>query len=85
MIWKLHFILATMVLTLANCSNIARVACAGQMEGGTGSIGGRVLDVGDQPVPGAIIVMCDDDSGVPVTREAFRPFTELAAQGKSTR
>jgi hypothetical protein len=41
-----------------------------------GTITGTVLNTEDKPVVGAVVVLCDQDGGVPVCRQTFRPFTE---------
>jgi len=48
-----------------------------------GTITGKVLDVKDRPVAGAIVILCDQKSGVPVCKETFQLFTEavLAKKG----
>jgi hypothetical protein len=42
----------------------------------TGVVTGTVMNLKDQPVRGAVIILCDQKSGVPVSKPAFRPFTE---------
>jgi len=43
---------------------------------------GRVLDTQDQPVNGAIIILCDQNSGIPVSKETYRPFTDEFLKGQ---
>ena len=43
---------------------------------GTGTIAGKVSDSQNQPVARAIIILCDQRSGIPVCQDTFRPFTE---------
>jgi C-terminal processing protease CtpA/Prc len=42
----------------------------------SGSIAGSVVNVGEKPVVGAMVVVCDAESGIPVMREDSRPFTD---------
>jgi len=53
----------------------------------TGTITGKVLDAKDKPVAGAIVIMCDRKSGVPVSKGTFRAFTEafLAEKGDAAK
>jgi C-terminal processing protease CtpA/Prc len=43
-----------------------------------GVIVGRVVDADDQPVAGAMVVVCDQQTGIPVHESTSRPFTELS-------
>jgi len=47
----------------------------------SGSIAGRVLDVNEEPVSGAMVLVCDSQSGIPVMREDSRPFTDYWPRG----
>jgi len=48
-----------------------------------GVITGRVVDVDDRPVAGALVVVCDQRTGIPVHESTSRPFTELPEEGYS--
>jgi hypothetical protein len=41
-----------------------------------GTITGTVMNVQEQPVAGAVIILCDQGSGIPVCLDTFKPFTE---------
>ncbi len=41
-----------------------------------GAIMGKVIDAEDRPVAGAVVILCDQSSGIPFCKETFRPFTE---------
>ncbi len=43
---------------------------------------GRVLDSQAKPVTGAIIILCDQNSGIPVSKETYRPFTDEVMKGR---
>jgi len=43
---------------------------------GTGILTGTVSDNQNQPVARAIIILCDQRSGIPVCQDTFKPFTE---------
>ncbi len=42
-----------------------------------GTITGTVLNTEDKPVVGAVVILCDQNSGVPICRQTFRPFNEV--------
>ncbi len=73
------------VLTCLAGSSEPRLQQTEQAE--TGTITGKVLDAKDQPVPGAVVILCDQMSGVPVCRQTCRPFTEafLAEKGDAAK
>ena len=41
-----------------------------------GEISGFLSDAGQKPVPGATIVLCDTDTGIPVSKAEYKPFTQ---------
>lgn len=48
-----------------------------------GVITGRVVDGDDQPVAGALVVVCDQRTGIPIHESTSRPFTELSEKDHS--
>ena len=42
----------------------------------TGTIGGHLLDRNGRPVAWATVMLCDGETGVPLHRETFKPFTQ---------
>ena len=56
---------------------------AGKSRLNAGTITGKVLNAEDKPVIGAVVILCDQNSGVPVCRQTFRPFTEAFLAKKS--
>jgi C-terminal processing protease CtpA/Prc len=59
------------------------VPTAEQAKSNAGTITGKVIDAEKQSIPGVIVILCEQSSGVPVCQETFRPFTEavLAEKG----
>lgn len=51
--------------------------------GADGVIAGRVMDADDRLVAGALVVICDQRTGIPVHESTSRPFTELPEKGYS--
>ncbi len=47
-----------------------------------GDIGGTLVDAEGQPVPSALILLCEADSGIPVAKETGRRFTMEGEDGK---
>lgn len=41
-----------------------------------GSLSGTVVDADDRPIQGITVIVCDDETGIPVSQATFRPFTE---------
>lgn len=42
---------------------------------------GKVLDAQGKPVAGAVVILCDQKSGVPVYKKTYRPFTDEFLKG----
>jgi len=62
---------------IAALSGLALVAGADSVQAAeTGRIAGQVLDAGGGPVAGAIVLVCDAATGIPVDPETGAPFTE---------
>lgn len=47
-----------------------------------GTIKGKVFDAEGQTVAGAVVILCNQKTGVPVSKSTFRPFTEAVLAGK---
>jgi len=41
-----------------------------------GAITGKVIDAKDKPVAGVVVILCEQNSGIPVCKETFRLFTD---------
>lgn len=41
-----------------------------------GTITGKVIDAKDKPVAGVVVILCEQNSGIPVCKETFRLFTD---------
>ena len=54
----------------------ARKEQAEQDAGKTGEVGGVLLGHDGGPVPQATVVLCDQETGIPVNNKTFRPFVE---------
>jgi len=74
---------AVSVLILVQlCLAESSAPTAEQAESNAGTITGKVFDTADQSVSGALVILCDQNSGVPVCKETFRPFTEAVSAEK---
>jgi hypothetical protein len=87
------FIFTTIYITGVLCTNIV----SGQPEGlnqaekkgnatpdektFTEILKGKVLDAKGKPVIGAVVILCDQKSGVPVYKKTYRPFTDEFIKG----
>jgi len=49
-----------------------------------GSITGKVVDADGAAVAGVCVVLCDQSSGIPLSRETLRPFTDGFMEGRET-
>jgi hypothetical protein len=47
-----------------------------------GDIRGAVVDANDNPVPRATVVLCGRDTGIPLDKETFKPFTDKGFASK---
>lgn len=81
---KQILILAVLIFILVQpCLAESSGSAAEQAElSNAGTITGKVVDGRGQPVAGAVVILCDQKSGVPVHKETFRPFTEAVLAGK---
>ena len=41
-----------------------------------GAITGKVIDAKEKPVAGVVVILCEQNSGIPVCKETFRLFTD---------
>jgi hypothetical protein len=46
-----------------------------------GILTGKILDAKGKPVVGAVVILCDRKSGVPVYKKTYRPFTDEFVKG----
>lgn len=46
-----------------------------------GILTGKILDAKDKPVVGAVVILCDRKSGVPVYKKTYCPFTDEFVKG----
>ena len=47
----------------------------------TGILKGKVLDAQDESVVGAVVILCDQKSGIPVCTKTYHPFTDEFIKG----
>ncbi|MHC4567335.1 MAG: carboxypeptidase-like regulatory domain-containing protein, partial [Planctomycetota bacterium] len=47
-----------------------------------GEIRGVIVDANDKPVPRATVVLCGRDTGIPLDRKTFKPFTDKGFASK---
>lgn len=68
-----------MLISAVSIFILAQVCSPGESQlskHNAGTITGTVLNMKDQPVAGAVIILCDQKSGVPVCEDTFKPFTD---------
>jgi len=73
------------ILSIATFSILlpARAQQGGDVSG-TASITGKVVDQSKQPVAHAVVIICDQNSGVPLCKETLQPITKQWLAGQQT-
>jgi len=64
-----------LIAVVTSCVMIASFVRAGEIRG-------VIVDANDKPVPQATVVLCGEDTGIPLDRKTFKPFIDKGFESK---